>query len=733
MRRVTRIAVIIFLSATIFAGTLSYRQPANTHAQDPDQVRRTVQAWLLDALDKPYLNLIEYTFEAADWTDSSLGCPQPGGVYAQGVYNGYIWNFLFDDFVRYEVHSGVFGEPVVLCTQISAALDVPLRIYSTAAFEVLVPEQWFEFPSNDGLEVLFGPGTGIACGEAGMRIRALGPQEEGVTADDLLQRYLAGLSADDDEPITVGINGRSDTFTVACGANMRTGRVTFFVNDGFAYRVEQWSVAEEFADWDELFQNILAQFRPAVVAVAPPTALPPTFTPVPSTTPSPSQTPVPTAADNADADAAPQATAQPEATASPTPTATPEPTATMTPTPTPEPTATPAAVAAADVPGDAVVLNPLPVAHMFLGDLFIGTLDNLPGRSVTVVPTFERRYLTFAPNGQLLAFLNVTNAELRVLDASTDQSPRRVAQDVHPAFPPAWSIDSQQIAYVVDTGTRDDDDRALLAIYRVAATGGESTLIGGFAYRNDCDLATADPADAAYFQEVGPGGVDNVLAWLPDGRLLVSTGCAGGLGALDPAQQSIIELGEDLHGGILSPDRTRFLARTDTGMALLDLAAWQRSNIPLGTTPQQLAWSVDGNTVYYVTATPIETVMLDDPALAARGEAFFGMWPVTVSSYGLTLVQLNLQTGAPVILWQGTGRGIGRIAPAPDDSGLLFTLIPSARALAEVFFADGDAFAAAEARPAAVLYWLPAGTTTAQLLAYAGQPAFGAVNLFGGE
>ncbi|MCD4685388.1 MAG: hypothetical protein K8S97_05590, partial [Anaerolineae bacterium] len=221
MRRVYQIAVIALLSVAIIAGTVNHRQPSTTHAQDPDQVRRAVQNWLLETLDKPYLNLIEYTFESGDWTDSSLGCPQPGGVYAEGVFNGYIWTFLFDDFVRYEVHSGVFGEPVVLCTQASAALDVPLRIYATDAFDVLAPEQWLAFPSNDGTEVLFGPGTGIACSEAGMRIRVLGPQDAGITPDDLLTRYLAGLTTVEGAPITVGINGRSDTFTVPCGTNTR--------------------------------------------------------------------------------------------------------------------------------------------------------------------------------------------------------------------------------------------------------------------------------------------------------------------------------------------------------------------------------------------------------------------------------------------------------------------------------------------------------------------------------
>ncbi len=100
------------------------------------------------------------------------------------------------------------------------------------------------------------------------------------------------------------------------------------------------------------------------------------------------------------------------------------------------------------------------------------------------------------------------------------------------------------------------------------------------------------------------------------------------------------------------------------------------------------------------------------------------MWPVTINVYDLALVRLSINTDDETMMWQGQGRGIGRIAPAPDGSGILFTVIPSSVLLAEVFEANGDEIAVHEAWPEPVLYWLPADGNTAYLLDYSGQPAF---------
>ncbi len=222
-----------------------------------------------------------------------------------------------------------------------------------------------------------------------------------------------------------------------------------------------------------------------------------------------------------------------------------------------------------------------------------------------------------------------------------------------------------------------------------------------------------------------------MLAWLKDDRILFSLRCDGGLGVLSLSDQQLIPLGDDFQGGALSPDRMRFVARTEGGLALLDFVAWERANLSVGVGARALAWGPDGHTVYYSTETLADTRTLDDPDSQKRGEALFGVWPVTIHVYDLALVQLDLNTDEETTIWQGQGRGIGRIAPAPDGSGILFTLVPSAVLLAEVFQAEGDSIAVHEAWPEPVLYWLPTGGNTAYLLAYSGQPAFAPITRAG--
>ena len=53
------------------------------------------------------------TSEQTQWNDSSLGCPQPGAMYAQVITSGYVLRFAGRD-ATHEVH--VAGDAAILCS-----------------------------------------------------------------------------------------------------------------------------------------------------------------------------------------------------------------------------------------------------------------------------------------------------------------------------------------------------------------------------------------------------------------------------------------------------------------------------------------------------------------------------------------------------------------------------------------------------------------------------------------
>lgn len=676
--------LLMAIAIAAFALTLTGVTPHAAAQQDAiDRARANAQQWLLKRIERPDLLLIEYSYSLSTWPNTARGCPVAGQTYDAQEATGYRWTFLFDNMVRYEVHSDVDGNDVVLCWAQSLTSEAQLGLFNTTTFAILKPEAWLVFPNENSSEVLFAPQQDAPCDQPGMRVRVLGRVASGVTADRLLTDRAAQLGAVEqpDARESAGVSGRSTVFETDCGGAPRRVKLTAVVQYGSAYEIEQWAPASHFDNWHPLFRNMLSQFTPGTGALIPGMAAASDQAAAPDSAPP----------ESADA-AAPNEPGEP----------------------------------AAPAPVNLAALPPFPLAQVFVGDVFLGALNNIPGRSVTNTPDAAHRFVTFSPDGLAIAFIDAATSQLRMLPVE-NISPRTLASAVRPDFPPAWSPDSARIAYVgADGGDASSPQRT---IYTLPVTGGDSVAAGAFTYETGCDAAFSDPADDAYAREAGPNGVENVLEWLPDGQFLVSTGCAGGLALFAPATGQLTPLGDDLRGGALSPDRTRFLARTSWGPVLLELPAGTRADLGLDARAQALAWAADGAAFYYSTATPADAQTLDDPADEARGRAVFGFWPVTIGVYDLALVRVDLAGPVENTLWQGQGRAVGQIAPAPDGSGVLFSVIPSSLLLAEVFQAEGDAFALESVRPTPALFWLARGSSAAVLLAYAGQPAFAPVTV----
>lgn len=92
--------------------------PMEIHATAPPQAQETVEAaraFLARRLEIPADEIELLSVEFETWSDSSLGCPQPGHFYLQVITPGY--RMVFEAGSReYEVHTDRTGSQVVLCT-----------------------------------------------------------------------------------------------------------------------------------------------------------------------------------------------------------------------------------------------------------------------------------------------------------------------------------------------------------------------------------------------------------------------------------------------------------------------------------------------------------------------------------------------------------------------------------------------------------------------------------------
>ncbi len=97
-----------------------------------DSAAAAAVAYLAVELDVSPEQVTVLSSEAVEWPDTSLGCPQPGMMYAQVITPGY--RFLLQaGGKKYEVHTDQTGQSVVICQPASDDLSDP-----GAAFQLLL-------------------------------------------------------------------------------------------------------------------------------------------------------------------------------------------------------------------------------------------------------------------------------------------------------------------------------------------------------------------------------------------------------------------------------------------------------------------------------------------------------------------------------------------------------------------------------------------------------------------
>lgn len=384
---------------------------------------------------------------------------------------------------------------------------------------------------------------------------------------------------------------------------------------------------------------------------------------------------------------------------------------------------------AADVPGTPPeqALANYPFGHVFVNDIFIGTFGTLPGTNYTLDgdDAQHRRLLRFSADGSYLAFVTVDPFDntLRLETFTPGTRRTRVGNIMAAEFPPAWAPTGTQLSFVEAS-----DGGLTLFVADVVNLSASTQTIGTLPFTADCI-----PPDAAYITEqlyhyeTGPNGNAFTLAWLLDGRYLYTTNCDGtGLAIWSPADGAIQDLGADLRRGALSPDRTRFAAiGADGAVYTVDLATGNRTLVPFEEPAQQLGWSGDGRLLYASTQRAADDGFVIDAADREEGALrIFGLFPYTSVLNTLSIIEFDLNRGTTRTVWQGQGYAIGRIVTAPNNGGLVFSLVPSDRDYVLAFIGNADYLTIRFARPETRVYWVSPLTEASREIAVSAYPVY---------
>jgi hypothetical protein len=322
--------------------------------------------------------------------------------------------------------------------------------------------------------------------------------------------------------------------------------------------------------------------------------------------------------------------------------------------------------------------------------------------------TLDYRHLTWSPTGNMLAFIEHTSKSLIIVESG--KNPTVVMRGVDSHYPPAFSADGREVAYVVQTeqqiGTNNQD--RVLQIQAVPAAGGTPRALGSIAVTAwNCNDGTADPADLIYFDALNVVGDSAlVFAWTASG-FLHTTSCNGvGLGFHKDGQQ--VWQNPNLQNATLSPDRTQIVAvdyepaSRVKRLVLVDLASGKLT--PVNTQPNvdHVAFSSDGKSILYSAVEPLRTVR-GNPDSAVGKQLFGERWPVIANESTLFVWSIPTTGGQSTMVYRGVGRGIASIAPARHKPSAILIVATSLAAMIDSINAGDPTSLVLEAAPRADL------------------------------
>ena len=135
--------------------------PIEPPSQSPDQVVAAAKEHLANELGIASGDVTAMAVEPVEWSDASLGCPEPGKAYAQVITPGY--RIVFEAGQKeYELHTDQSGQAIVICEK--ELEKGPAAGVAYLSDELGIPTQEIEVLS---VEMYEWPDTSLGCPEPG--------------------------------------------------------------------------------------------------------------------------------------------------------------------------------------------------------------------------------------------------------------------------------------------------------------------------------------------------------------------------------------------------------------------------------------------------------------------------------------------------------------------------------------------------------------------------------------
>ncbi|MBL8162534.1 MAG: PD40 domain-containing protein [Anaerolineae bacterium] len=360
------------------------------------------------------------------------------------------------------------------------------------------------------------------------------------------------------------------------------------------------------------------------------------------------------------------------------------------------------------------------------------TLTDAEGNTRPVISAASFAYLAWNADHSQLAFIMRDEnfvASIGVVDAASGAVTLLNTPSLESGYNLSWLADGRILFAAINPASNPSETPGmkvdLFALEPQA--GAQPQLLGTYDHGVGCGGGSNIPADWAYWSETaGFGGFFLTLAETPYG-IVHSMDCGGStVGLFDPATGITTQIASNYAKVIVSPDGERlagvelnYTDRSASRLLVYSLATQEFTEVATAGEPNQMAWSADGQSLYYSVRTPGINLVdgLDTDQKAALNQ-IFGFDVAEIPAYTTRIHQVTLANGEDVEFYSGDTYAVGRMIEVGD--ALYFSIIPNIGEWLEQLLAGEVAYDTFGSIPAsvapAVLRLAPAESPEAALL-----------------